>query len=320
MSDKPIIYIDGLNVFMRHFAANPTKSLHGNLCGGIVGFLRNIEHLSFKFKPQKIVVAWEGGGSARRRSIDPNYKQGRRPVRLNRSDYYKDIPDTSENRDNQLKKLIEILYETPVTQIYIDDCEADDIISYLVKTKKQDHEKIIVTSDKDYYQLLDENTKIWSPNQKKIIDEKYVLDKWEVPAYNFCLVRCFAGDSSDGIKGIKGAGIKTMVKRFPELIQQRESNIYDIINESNKKVNSECKIKLYNNIIQSKNQLEKNWKIMYLDSAMLSATQIQKINYQFDNKESKINKMNLLKILNREGLNFFNVHEFLISLKSCLRN
>jgi len=111
-----------------------------------------------------------------------------------------------------------------------------------------------------------------------------------------------------------------MVKRFPDLIQQRESSVYDIINESSKKVNSACKIKLYDNIIKNKDQLEKNWKIMYLDSAMLSADQIKKINYQYENKESTINKMNLLKILNREGLNFFNVHEFLISLKSCLRN
>lgn len=318
--EKPIIYIDGLNVFMRHFAANPTKSLHGNLCGGIVGFLRNIEHLAFKFKPQKIVVAWEGGGSARRRSIDPNYKQGRRPVRLNRSEYYKEIPDTSDGRDNQLKVLIEILYETPVTQIYTSDCEADDVIAYLVKTKNPKEESIIVTSDKDYYQLINKNTKIWSPNKKQLIDEKYVLDKWEVPAYNFCLVRCFSGDTSDGIKGIKGAGIKTMVKRFPELIQQKESSVYDVINEANKKVNLKCKLKLYDNIINNKNQLDINWKLMYLDSSMLSATQIQKINYQFENKESKINKMNLLKIINREGLNFFNIHEFLISLKSCLRN
>ena len=177
MSNKPVIYIDGLNVFMRHFAANPTKSLNGNLCGAIVGFLRNIEHLSAKFNPQKIVVAWEGGGSLRRRSIDPDYKNGRRPVRLNRSSYYSDIPDTSENRNNQLKILIEILYETPVTQIYVSDCEADDVISYLTKTKNVDHEKIIVTSDKDYYQLLDENTKIWSPNKKILIDKKYVLEK-----------------------------------------------------------------------------------------------------------------------------------------------
>jgi len=318
MKEKPIIYIDGLNVFMRHFAANPMRSLNGQLCGGIIGFLRNIEHLSAKFNPQKIVVAWEGGGSLRRRSIDPNYKEGRRPVKLNRSQYYKELPDTSENRNDQLKILIEVLYETPVTQIYVSDCEADDIIAYLVKTKKTDDKNIIVTSDKDYYQLLNEQTKIWSPNKKQLIDDKYVLEKWGVPASNFCLARCFAGDVSDGIKGIKGAGIKSISKRFPDLIQNEATTIYDIINEANKKVTSGCKIKLFDNIINNESQLEKNWKLMYLDSAMLSADQIKKINHQFDLKEHKINKMNLLRILNREGLNSFDVHTFLIAIKSCL--
>ena len=318
--EKPIVYIDGLNVFMRHFAANPKKSLNGYLCGGAIGFLRNIEYLAAKFNPQKIVVAWEGGGSLRRRNIDPNYKEGRRPVKLNRSQYYKEIPDTVENRDNQLKTLIEILYETPITQIYVDDCEADDVISYLVKTKKSDRKNIIVTSDKDYYQLVDKNTEIWSPNKKQLIDEKYILEKWNVPASNFCLVRCFAGDVSDGIKGVKGAGIKTMAKRFPELIQLKESSIHDIINEAQNKVNSGCKIRIFGDIINYKEQLQKNWKLMYLDSAMLSASQIKKINYQFNNKEHIANKINLIKIMNREGLNFFNIHTFLISLNSCLRN
>ena len=54
--DRPEIYIDGLNVFMRHFAANPSKSLNGNLCGGIVGMLKNIQRLTEKFKPTKIIV------------------------------------------------------------------------------------------------------------------------------------------------------------------------------------------------------------------------------------------------------------------------
>ena len=97
-------------------------------------------------------------------------------------------------------------------------------------------------------------------------------------------------------------------------------SISDIINESSKKVNLKCKIKLYENIINNKLLLHKNWKLMYLDSAMLSADQIKKINHQYDNKESSINKMNLLKIMNREGLNFFNIHTFLIALKSSLRN
>ena len=174
---QPEIYIDGLNVFMRHFAANPSKSLNGQLCGGIFGMLKNIQHLSEKFKPSKIVVAWEGGGSLRRRNVDPNYKMGRRPIKLNRSEYHEEFPETVDNRNWQLKTLVNILYRTPVTQIYVDDCEADDIISYLVKTKKQNIKKIIVTSDKDYYQLIDDNTQIWSPNKKHLIDQKYVIEK-----------------------------------------------------------------------------------------------------------------------------------------------
>ena len=320
MNEKPIIYIDGLNVFMRHFAANPSKSLNGQLCGGIIGFLGNIDHLARKFRPQKIVVAWEGGGSLRRRAIDSNYKNGRRPVRLNRSQYYKEIPDTEENRNYQLKTLIEILYKTPVVQIYVNDCEADDVIAYLVKTKKQNINKIIVTSDKDYYQLLDENTKIWSPNKKQLINDQYVLDKWSITSRNFCLARCFTGDASDGIKGVKGAGFKTMAKRFPVLSQNEDITVSDIINESQKKVNSGCKIKLYDNIILNEANIRKNWKLMYLDSLMLSADQIKKINYQLENKESVINKMDLYKIINREGLNTFDIHSFFISIKSSLRN
>tara|TARA_B100000963_G_scaffold271427_1_gene239605 strand:- start:500 stop:1468 length:969 start_codon:yes stop_codon:yes gene_type:complete len=320
MNEKPIIYIDGLNVFMRHFAANPSKSLNGQLCGGIIGFLGNIDHLARKFRPQKIVVAWEGGGSLRRRAIDSNYKNGRRPVRLNRSQYYKEIPDTEENRNYQLKTLIEILYKTPVVQIYVNDCEADDVIAYLVKTKKQNINKIIVTSDKDYYQLLDENTKIWSPNKKQLINDQYVLDKWSITSRNFCLARCFTGDVSDGIKGVKGAGFKTMAKRFPVLSQNKDITISDIINESQKKVNSGCKIKLYDNIILNEANIRKNWKLMYLDSLMLSADQIKKINHQLENKESTINKMDLYKIISREGLNTFDIHSFFISIKSSLRN
>ena len=320
MTNKPIVFIDGLNVFMRHFAANPSKSLNGKFCGGIYGFLNNIKYLTEKFEPEKVVVAWEGGGSFRRRSIDPNYKMGRRPVRLNRSVYDKEYPNTVSDRDNQLKVLIEILYETPVTQIYVEDCEADDVISYLVKTKKTKNKKIIVTSDKDYYQLIDDLTVIWSPNKKCIIDEKYIVNNWGIIPQNFCLARCFAGDQSDGIKGVKGAGFKTMLKRFPDLLSCKSATYNDIINKSINKIESGSNLKIYKDIKESKDNIKKNWKLMYLDSAMLSATQIKKINFQFDNKKEKINKFNLLKIMNREGLNSFDIHTFIIALKSRLRN
>ena len=317
--NKPEIYIDGLNVFMRHFAANPAKSLNGQLCGGIFGMLRNIQHLSEKFKPSKIVVVWEGGGSVRRRNIDPNYKQGRRPVRLNRSEYNKDIPDTQDNRNWQLKTLVSILYKTPVTQIYVNDCEADDVIAYLTSTKKDDIEKLIVTSDKDYYQLINDTTKIWSPNKKQIIDKEYVLEKWNVTPNNFCTTRCFSGDQSDGIKGVKGAGFKVMSKRFPELSTCKDVTINDIINRSEEEDKNGSKLKLYKSIIAEAHNITKNWKLMYLDSAMISADQVKKINYQLNNKEEKINKFEIMKILNSQGLNSFDVHSFLLSIKSNMR-
>ena len=319
MDSKPDIYIDGLNVFMRHFAANPAKSLNGQLCGGIFGMLRNIQHLSEKFKPEKVVVVWEGGGSLRRRNIDPNYKSGRRPIRLNRSEYNKDIPDTLENRNWQLKTLVNILYKTPITQIYINDCEADDVIAYLTSAKKENKQKIIVTSDKDYYQLINNNTKIWSPNKKLLIDEKYVLEKWGITPQNFCTTRCFSGDQSDGIKGVKGAGFKIMSKRFPELSTCKDISIDDIISIASREVKNGSKLKIYSNILCEASNIKKNWSLMYLNSSMISADQVKKINYQIENKEEKINKFDLLKIMSKQGLNSFDIHTFLLTIKSSIR-
>lgn len=319
MNEKPEIYIDGLNVFMRHFAANPSRSLNGQLCGGIFGMLRNIQHLYEKFKPNRVVVVWEGGGSLKRRNINPDYKDGRRPIRLNRSEFNEDIPDTVENRDWQLKVLVKILYKTPVTQIYVNDCEADDVISYLTATKKENKNKIIVTSDKDYYQLINEHVKIWSPNKKTLIDEKYVLEKWGVTPINFCTARCFIGDQSDGLKGVKGAGFKVMSKRFPDLGTCKEMSINDIIGMATQESKNGSTLKLYKNIIDESKSIKQNWQLMYLDSLMISASQVKQINYQLENKDSSINKFELLKLLNKQGLNSFDVHTFLLTIKSSIR-
>lgn len=316
---KPIIYIDGLNVFMRHYAANPSVSLNKKLCGGIIGTLKNIEQLCVKFQPQKIVIAWEGGGSVRRRAVDPNYKEGRRPVKLNRASYYSDLDNTVEDRNDQLKTLIEILYKTPVTQIYVTDCEADDVIAYLCKYDNS-NDKIIVTSDKDYYQLINETTKIWSPNKKLLIDQDYIQEKWGVSTQNFCTVRCFAGDQSDGIKGVKGTGFKMMARKFPDLMTCKFLSINDIISMAKQEIKNGSKTGLFRNIVDSESDLNKNWQLMYLDTSMLSADQIKKINFQVDNKEHTLSKLDLLRIMNREGLNQFDIHSFLLNLKAYLKD
>ena len=109
------LLVDGLNVFMRHFAANPTTSGNGESVGGVVGFLRGLKNLIDMFGPRNVIVVWEGGGSPRRRAIDPNYKQSRRPVKLNR--WYDEIPSTVGNRNDQINLLIQFLRFGPIKQV-----------------------------------------------------------------------------------------------------------------------------------------------------------------------------------------------------------
>lgn len=311
---NPEIYIDGLNTFLRHFTANPSVSLQNFNCGGIVGLLKNIEKLVEMFGPSKVILVWEGGGSLRRRAIDPNYKDRRRPVLLNRNNNY--IPDTVENRDFQIATIIEIISHTPVKQIYVSDCEADDVISYLC-FKNKDKDKIIVSSDKDYYQLITPKTVVWSPNQKKVIDEDAIKEKFGILPENFCVARTLVGDQADGFKGAKGVGFATIRKLFPELLECNNVSLHDIIKKSNDLIENGCKSKSLKNIVSSKNDLEKIYKLSILETGLLSANQIKSIQFQ-ENTEKTLDKFAVIKILHKYGLNVFDPNKFFTILKTSL--
>ena len=164
--DRPVLIVDGLNLFVRHFVINPTISASGDHVGGTVGFLRALKYLIARTLPSRVIVAWEGGGAPRKRAIYSDYKRGRRPQRLNRY-YGEEIPDTVENRNNQVALIISILKSVPVDQVYINDCEADDIIAQLVRSHFQNDECIIISSDRDFFQLIDSRVRVWSPGSKK---------------------------------------------------------------------------------------------------------------------------------------------------------
>ena len=308
---KDVLIVDGLNVFMRHFAANPATSGNGENVGGVIGFLRGLKNLIDMFCPKKVIVVWEGGGSPRRRAIDPNYKQGRRPVKLNR--WYDDIPSTVGNRNSQLNLLIKFLRFGPISQLYVEDCEADDIIGYLANFELKDENVIIVSSDKDYYQLIDQTTKVWSPGQKKIIDEDVVLDKFGITSKNFCVARCFCGDSSDGISGAKGVGFKTLAKRFEVLSSEEECSVDEIVKIATDEVGS-SKLKLYKSIIEYAPRAKTNWKLMYLGTNNLSGEQIKKITYQVNQDLPHPKKLDFMRLLNRNQIINFDVNSYFMSL------
>ena len=311
--EKPLLLIDSLNLFTRHFIANPTISINGEHVGGIVEFLKAIQLLSERFNPFSIFVIWEGGGSLRRRSNESTYKNSRRPQKLNR--YYEDdIPSTKENRNWQIAKLIKLLNKSGIKQLYIPDCEADDVIGYLCSSLLRDKSKIIVSSDKDLYQLIDDKTKQWSPGQKKIIDSESVKEKFGVYPENFCLVRSFVGDSSDNLRGIKGAGFKSMVKRFPE-INERNLLISDLISLAVEKSKS-SNLKLYREISENREIPKRNWKLMSLGYRNLSADQILRVNSILENSKQNKNKLEFIREKNRAGINNFDIERYFLSIRN----
>jgi 5'-3' exonuclease len=312
-----ILLIDGLNLFTRHFVANPSVSDSGNPAGGTVGFLNGISSLCEKFSPSRVIVVWEGGGSTRKRQIYTDYKQKRRPEKLNRY-YENDIPNTVENRNKQIKVLIEIIDNLPVNQIYVPDCEADDVIGYLCKYSFRNTRKLLVSSDKDFYQLLDKLTIIYSPTWKKIVTFKEVNEKFGISPENFCLAKSICGDPSDNIPGVKGAGFKVLAKRFPSLASSSSVTIQEINSLCKSEIESGKKIKLYKNIFDSDSLIKRNWKLIYLDTNSLSANQISKVNFSLENYSTKRNKINSTRILIREGIKSFNIDRLFLSLR-CTR-
>jgi DNA polymerase-1 len=263
-----VLLIDGLNTFIRVFSAIPTTNEDGVHIGGIVGFLRSIGYT---------IIVFDGkGGSNRRRKIFPEYKAGRKmSVRLNR---HLDVSLTREQEHKmmirQLNRLIEYLECLPLTIITQDNIEADDVIGYCAKHLFKDNKSTIMSTDKDFLQLIDENIRVYSPTKKLMYDEERVLDEYGIASKNFLLYRILDGDKSDGIPGIKGAGLKTLLKVFPWLGSPHKYSIDDLIKSATPKTKQ---YKLCETIVNERETLFLNKKLMDLDELNISGNSKLKI-------------------------------------------
>ena len=86
--NSKILIVDGLNTYIRGFAANPSLNEDGIHVGGITGFLQSVGYAIRSFRPTRCIIVFDGkGGSSRRRKIYPEYKGNRKPTerRFNRA-------------------------------------------------------------------------------------------------------------------------------------------------------------------------------------------------------------------------------------------
>jgi len=269
-SGKPndsVMLIDGMNLFIRVFSAIPTTNEDGVHVGGIVGFLRSLAFNINMIRPTRTIIVFDGkGGSNRRRKIFPQYKMGRKmSYRLNRAHNFLTREEEQQMMIRQLNRVVEYLECLPVSIMNIENCEADDVIGYLSKHIYKNNKTTIVSTDKDFLQLVDKNTQLYSPTKKKMYDEEKVFEEYGIYPKNFLLFRMFDGDKSDGIPGVNGIGKKTLIKLFPFMETEQKFELEDIYRSAETQKNPLCE-----RVLQSKDLLDMNKRLMDLDDSIIS--------------------------------------------------
>jgi len=175
-----------------------------------------------------------------------------------------DLPEEEEaaNKGYQQIRLMEYLNQMPVIQLVADYTEADDIIAHVVQSSYYEGwNKVIVSSDKDFFQLCADDISVYRPIQKKTLNKQSILEEFKIHPKNFALARAIVGDKSDNLPGVKGAGLKTVAKRFPYLIREDVYEVSDIMRDCAMQAK---KMKIHENIGSSEQLLKDNYKIMQL--------------------------------------------------------
>lgn len=309
---KPALIIDGQNSYLRAYCSFPTMNSQGEAFGGCIGFLKTLQKLCRELQPSCVYVVWEGGGSQRRRKLYPDYKLNRKPGKLNRF-YGDDIPDSEENKQYQLITLINLLKYVPVCQLYVSNVEGDDVVAYLCRGPLRDQEKIIVSSDKDMYQLLDDTTRVFSLYRKKFITNDDLREEYRINSNNFALAKALCGDTSDNVPGIKGLGFKNVTKRFPMLCSNDVILLQDLLTYAASHADESS---IYERVSSQSDDVKRNWQLVHLDGSMLSSDQAQRIDYMMNTFKPVINKMGLTRALIKAGINDFDAEGFFYDLLS----
>lgn len=195
---EKLVIIDGNSLINRAFYALPMlTNFNGEVSNAVFGFTNIIVKIINEIKPKYMCVAFDYGKKTFRNKMFDDYKGTRKP--------------TPPELKSQFPILKNLLNSMNIKYIEKEGIEADDIIGTL--TKKFDCENIVVTGDKDSFQLINNNT--WVMFTKKGVTEtinytpKKLKEDYGIEPYQIIELKSLMGDSSDNIPGVKGIGEKT---------------------------------------------------------------------------------------------------------------
>ncbi|RKD33171.1 DNA polymerase I [Thermohalobacter berrensis] len=221
MSKERLMLIDGNSLLHRAFhALPPLKTSDGIYTNGVYGFLTMLYKVLHEYKPDYIGVAFDKKAPTFRHKEFEQYKAGR--------------AKTPDELKSQFPILKEVLDKLNIYRLEMEGFEADDIVGTLAKMgEEKGLEVIVVTGDKDYLQLVTENTRVLITKKGisnlEIYNRENFIDKYDITPEQFIDLKGLMGDKSDNIPGVPGVGEKTGIK----LLKQFDSieNIYENIDK-----------------------------------------------------------------------------------------
>lgn len=315
--NSKVLIIDGLNTFIRSWTTNPSMNEDGDHTGGVVGSLNSIGYQIRKFNPSRVVVVFDGsGGSKKRKKIFEGYKSERTKNRFRVNRQYPELMNEEEEQLSMKRQFVwlnDMLDYLPLQTMIYDGMEADDVIAYIAQDLiKEDEEALIVSTDKDFLQLVSDSVNVFSPTKKKYYDREEVYKEWGLYPQNLLLFRTLDGDKSDNIPGVKGCGIKTFLKRFPEFEKDDKIEFDDLFQMCEEK---KGKYKIYDIILENKKIILRNKELMSLSELTINGSEKLKILDRFNQLDKKFDKMDFLRVGTKYRMlqNWRNINDWLMS-------
>jgi len=202
--NEEIYLIDGsAYIYRAYHAITPLSNSSGLPTHAIYGFVNIVHRLLREKNPACVAVAFDSRGPVFRHAMYPEYKANR--------------PSMPEDLSVQIPYIKRFVAACNIPSFEKSGVEADDIIATAaLALAGQGYRIIIVSSDKDLLQLVNDRITMWDPMRDRVYDAEAVLKKYNVGPNQ--LLDCFAliGDSSDNVPGVAGIGPKTAEKLINE--------------------------------------------------------------------------------------------------------
>jgi len=208
-ANKRIYLVDGSGYIFRAYHALPplTRKSDGAPVGAVSGFCNMLHKLLEDVRAEDgaghLAVIFDTARKTFRSDIYPEYKAHR--------------PPPPEDLVPQFSMIRDAVRAFNVPMYEMQGFEADDIIAtYARRAKAEGYDVVIVSSDKDLMQLVDENITMLDPMKQRRIGPDEVREKFGVGPDRVIDVQALAGDSSDNVPGVPGIGVKTAAQLIEE--------------------------------------------------------------------------------------------------------